>query len=130
MKRSEVLRHLYITMNRYCREYGITFLIVNQITSSFSEIPEVSSIRLGTAALPSLGNTVTQFTHNRYMLCRRGSTYPSLSIFDMQSVNDVCMENNNGVPDQSVRDFYTLFSPRLGNRRTAFTITKNGVVPL
>ena len=108
----------------------MTFLINNQITSSFSETMDGSSLRLGTAALPSLGNTVTQFTHNRYMICRRGSTYPSVSVFDMQSVNDICMENSKGVPTENIRDLYTLFSPRLGNRRTAFTITKNGVVSI
>lgn len=64
------------------------------------------------------------------MLCRRGSTYPSAAIFDLSNVKDIAMENKNNVPSDLIRDFYVLFSPRLGPRRTSFTITQDGVVAL
>lgn len=119
------MRHIYITMNHCCLYHGITFVIINQITSSISE-----GYQQGSALLPSLGNTVTQFTHHRFMLCRRGSTYPSAAIFDLSNVKDIAMENKNNVPSDLIRDFYVLFSPRLGPRRTSFTITQDGVVAL
>lgn len=112
-------------MNYCCQHHGVTFVIINQITSSFSE-----GYRQGSAVLPSLGNTVTQFTHHRFMLCRRGSTYPSSAIFDLSNVKDIAMENQKGVPTDMIRDFYVLFSPRLGSRRTSFTITQDGVVAI
>lgn len=112
-------------MNHCCQYFGVTFVIINQITSSISE-----AYQQGSAVLPSLGNTVTQFTHHRFMLCRRGNTYPSAAIFDMPNVKDIAMENKSNVPSDLIRDFYVLFSPRLGPRRTSFTITRDGVVAL
>ena len=88
-------------MNHCCLYHGITFVIINQITSSISE-----GYQQGSAVLPSLGNTVTQFTHHRFMLCRRGSTYPSAAIFDLSNVKDIAMENKNNVPSDLIRDFY------------------------
>ena len=127
MKRAEVFRNIYMKMKQFAQARDVNFLLVNQISTPFTE---GINYRVGSAAIPSLGNTVTQFTHNRYMVCRRGSTYPPASIFDMQHVKDIDTENVRGVANDVIRDFYVIFSPRLGPRRTSFTVTQDGVVPL
>ena len=119
---------MYMRMNTYCQTLGLTFVITNQITSFYGNKTEFLSKRAGNAVVPSLGPTITQFTHHRYMLCRRNETYPASSIADLDEFTTVCGDNEKGIPSNQLRDFYILFSPITGCRRTVFTVTVDGVL--
>ena len=62
------------------------------------------------------------------MLCRRNETYPAPSIADLDEFTMVCGDNEKGIPSNQLRDFYILFSPITGCRRTVFTVTVDGVL--
>ena len=127
IKRAEVFRHLYTKMNSYCQSLGLTFVIVNQITTYCSDGPDIVVRRAGTSVVPSLGPTVTQLTHHRYMLCRRNSTYPALTVADSEQFTTVGEEKSHDV--MQMRDLYVLFSPITGARKCSFTVTSEGSVP-
>lgn len=125
-----MFRSIYMKMNQLIQVLGLTFIVINQITSYYTDSADILSKRLGHPVIPALGNTVTQFTHNRYMMCRRNETYPAITIADIDSYVSVMDENQSGTPSEQVRDFYVIFSPALGERKTSFTVTIDGVVPI
>ena len=115
-------------MNLLCQNHNLTFLILNQISSCYDD--SLSLKNAGISSIPSLGSTVTQFTHNRYMICRRNSTFPSLSVLSNAEYKGVFDENHSNTATEAIRDLYILFSPYIGCRKTSFTITKQGVVSI
>lgn len=115
-------------MKELTQTHKLTFIIINQITSFYTESSEFLSKRAGQPVIPALGSTITQFTQNRYMLCRRNETYPAITIADIDNYISVYEEFQSNAPSNLVRDFYVIFSPLLGERKTSFTITVEGVV--
>ena len=115
-------------MNLLCQNHNLTFLILNQISSSYDDPLLLKNTRV--PSIPSLASTVTQFTHDRYMICRRNSTIPSLSVLSNVEYKGVFDENHNNIAIEDIRDLYILFSPYIGCRKTSFTISKQGVVSL
>ena len=115
-------------MKELTQTHKLTFIIINQITSFYIESSEFLSKRAGQPVIPALGSTITQFTQNRYMLCRRNETYPAITIADIDNFTSVYEEFQSNAPSNLVRDFYVIFSPLLGERKTSFTITVDGVV--
>ena len=123
-----MFRSLYMRMKELTQTHLLTFIVINQITSYYTESGEFLSKRAGQPVVPALGSTITQFTQNRYMLCRRNETYPAITIADIDKFTSVFEELQGNVPTNPVRDFYVIFSPLLGERKTSFTITVDGVV--
>lgn len=123
-----MFRGLYMRMNYYCQTLNLTFVITNQITSFYNDKFDFLSKRQGNPVIPSLGPTITQFTHHRYMLCRRNETYPAISIADVDQFEMISGESEGRIPSNQIRDFYIIFSPLTGCRRTVFTVTVDGIV--
>ena len=114
-------------MNYLCTKKKLTFFITNQITAVY-ENP--AFIFHGNPSMPSLGPTVTQFTHNRYMVCRKGSTVPTPSIFGNGEFLQIGNESSDEVSSDQIRVFYVIFSSYIGCRKTCYTISPDGVVAI
>lgn len=114
-------------MNALCQSKNLTFVVINQITAFYSDTFSKLS---GNFSIPFLNNTVTQFTHNRIMVCRRNSTAPAPSVLGNSVYHEVCSDNRNEVESDQIRDLYVLLSPYIGCRKTSFTVTADGVVSL